>query len=251
MRFLSLLALLAAAWLPAQAQQVGRVEGRQVTPGGYYVNAQPGEPTTRVAIWGSVPRAGVYELGRGFDAEALVALAGGPLALNAGERDLDLVIRMRRGERVLFDMPFQRFAASPAGATDLQDGDVVEIDIDRSTRVSVWGTVARPGLYAVPADATVREALSEAGGPDLPALRNREKQEVTFRHVRGATGEVIYDGPLADLPPSTEAIQDGDILEVNVRTLQRWTTRDTLTAFGVAASTVVAATQVYRVLNTN
>lgn len=252
MRLLSLFGLLALVLLPvSQAQQVGRVEGRQATPGGYYINAQPGEPTTRVAVWGNVPRPGVYELGRGFDAEALVGLAGGPLRLANDERDLDLVIRMRRGEAALFEMPFAQFASSDAGGTELRDGDVVEIDVDRTTRVSVWGTVSRPGIYAVPADATVREALGEAGGPALPALRNREDQEITFRHVRGATGEVVYEGPLADLPPSAEPVRDGDLLEVNVRTLQRWTTRDTLTVVGVAVSAVVAATQVYRVLEGN
>ena len=54
LRTLAALAALTLAALPATAQTVGRVEGRQATPGGYFVNARAGEPTTRVYVWGTV-----------------------------------------------------------------------------------------------------------------------------------------------------------------------------------------------------
>ena len=249
MRFLSLLALLAAAWPPAQAQQVGRVEGRQVTPGGYYVNAQPGEPTTRVYVWGSVLRPGVYEVGPGFDVASLVALAGGPARLNADERDLAVEVQVQRDDAVLLQTDFEALAERAASVGALRDGDVIVLSLDRETRVAVWGDVAQPGLYAVPAGASVQTVLALAGGPRGTPLRNTDRRENALRYVR-ASGETLYDGPLAELPPDLAAapVQSGDLLEVESRARQRWSTRDTLTLVGVGISAVVAVTQVVRVL---
>lgn len=250
MRTLPLLALLAGLTAAADAQQVGRVEGRQATPGGYYVNAQPGEPTTRVYVWGRVLRPGVYEVGPGFDVPSLVALAGGPAALDRDERDLTVEVEVQRGDALLLRTDFAALSERATAVGELRDGDVIELSLDRDTRVAVWGDVAQPGLYAVPEGASVQTALALAGGPRGTALRNRDRRETALRYVRGASGETVYDGPLADLPPdlAASAVQDGDLLEVESRARQRWGTRDTLTALGVAASGVIAVTQLIRTL---
>ena len=85
LRGLVALALLAPLSLssPARAQETGRVENRQATPGGYYVNFRPGEPTTRVSVWGAVRNPGVYEVGPEFDVETVLSLAGGPIRPSA------------------------------------------------------------------------------------------------------------------------------------------------------------------------
>lgn len=243
-------ALLFLASAPSTAQVVGRTEGREVTPnGGYVVNAKPGLPTTRLSVWGQVVRPGVYEVGPDFDLATVVALAGGPRELSFQERNLGLRIEVYRGGDQIYAAPADAIGLDPSALPEIRDGDVAVVAPDRSVRVNVWGTVMSPGLVVLGPNDTVSDAISLAGGPRTVAIVGNNTRTVELTVTRGTTGRVLYDGALTDLPPSIadQGLQDGDILMVEVRDRVGWQTRDTLTVAGIAVSSVLAITQIFRV----
>ena len=250
---LLLVALLGFLSAPAHAQELGRIEGRQASPQGYYINAVPGLPTTRLSVWGYVARPGVYEVGSDFDLSTVLSLAGGPSPLATGEQNLELELRVFRDAREIYAAPVDQLALGTETLPQIQDGDIVELVPDRTIRVNVWGTVRDPGLKTIGPSDTIRSVLSQAGGPTLGAIRGNTSREVTLRVTRAATGDVVYDGPLEDLPAAANQTQlaDGDVLAVEVRERDGWETRDTLTVVGVVLSAALTATQVVRLLDGN
>ncbi|MEO0558681.1 MAG: SLBB domain-containing protein [Bacteroidota bacterium] len=241
----------------ASAQETGRVEGRQATPGGYYVNYRPGEPTTRISVWGAVRNPGVYEVGPEFDIETVLSLAGGPirpsarsttLARSASVTDpLDVMIRVFRGGtgEPLYEASLDDFVSNESRQPALRDGDVIEVAAQPSARVSVWGAVNNPGLYEVGSGYDVEDVLSLAGGPQLRPLIDNTRRTVHIAVYR-ATGpgsgpvfEATMDAFIAN-PSAHPPLQDGDIIEVTMREKRGWTGRDTLTLLGVTASAGIA-----------
>ena len=241
----------------ATAQQTGRVEGRQATPGGYYINFRPGEPTTRVSVWGAVRNPGVYEVGTGFDIETVLSLAGGPirpsarsttLARSASVTDpLDVMIRVFRGGtgEPLYEASLDDFVENESRQPALQDGDVIEVAAQPFARVSVWGAVNNPGLYEVGSGYDVEDVLSLAGGPQLRPLVDNTRRTVQIAVYRagGPGSGPVFEASLDDFianPASHPALQDGDVIEVTMREKRGWTGRDTLTLLGVTASAGIA-----------
>ena len=255
--------LLAAAALavgcsvPATAQETGRVEGRQATPGGYYINFRPGEPTTRVSVWGAVRNPGVYEVGPEFDVETVLSLAGGPirpsarsttLARSASVTDpLDVMIRIFRGgtSEPLYEATLDDFVENESRQPELRDGDVIEVAAQPVARVSVWGAVNTPGLYEVGSSYDVEDLLSLAGGPQLGTLvdNNRRTVEIAVYRAGGPGSGPVFEATLEEFvsnPSAHPALQDGDVIQVTTREKRGWTGRDTLTLLGVAASAGIA-----------
>ena len=230
---------------------LGRSEDRVATPGsGYVLNTRPGQATTRISVWGSVLRPGVYDVGPDFDLASVIAHAGGPRELGMAERNLRLVTQVYRDGQPIFSGPADASGLDAATLPSMRDGDVVVILPDRSVRVNVWGSVVSPGLVVLGPEDTVRDAISLAGGPDVATIRGNATRTIQLSVTRGATGDVLYEGLLSDLPIETDqaGLTDGDILEVVVRERAGWEVRDTLSVAGIAISSVIAVTQVIRTL---
>ena len=259
MRALAVLALIltasASAQPPTQGGSLGVIEGRQVTPGGYFVNAQPGQAITRVNVWGRVARPGVYDLGPEFDLMGVLTLAGVSSECTPMEGDPELVLRLYRAGRgtPVYEATLQSFL-NTSEPPAIQYGDVIEVEYETAARVAVVGAVARPGTYEVGPSFSARDAVALAGGPDYTPLRANETRETTVRIYRGdvADGIPTYQETLATFlsGPSPDLL-DGDVIEIDSVTDSGWTTRDTLTAAGVATSGVIAVVQIIRFLNTS
>lgn len=248
MRLALALLLVAFAAAPADAQEVGRIENRQATPGGYFINAQPGESTTRVYVLGAVRTPGVYEIGAGFDLAGVFALAGGPEdydRLPSRElRDPELVIRLlREGSREpAYEARLADFLADPASHPTLRDGDTITASREGVLRVYVWGSVRTPGLYEVGPGYDAPAMLSLAGGPLVTTLRNRDRRTTTVRVLRPGTDVPLFDGPIDafTLDAGAIALRDGDVIEVEVRERTPFSLRDTITVIGGVAGVVTA-----------
>ena len=264
---LAALAALAAASLlsPAAAQETGRAENRQATPGGYYVNFLPGEPTTRVSVWGAVRTPGVYEVGPEFGIEMVLSLAGGPIRPSARSTTLgrsasvtdplDVMIRVyRRGTaEPFYQATLDAFVGGETTQPALRDGDVIEVAATPAARVAVWGAVNNPGLYEVGSGYDVEDVLSLAGGPQLRPLVDNTRRTVdiaVYRAGSPGTGPV-YAASMAEFVANSGGhpdLRDGDVIEVTMRERRGWTSRDTLTLMGLAASSVIAAATLIRTL---
>jgi protein involved in polysaccharide export with SLBB domain len=122
---------------------------------------------------------------------------------------------------------------------------------ERSTQVSVIGTVRAPGFYTISDGLDLGEVLALAGGPAITALAPDFEQTVTIRLFRGdATRDLIYEATLDEFVRDATAyprLADGDLIEVSTVNRRMRTYRDTLTVVGAAASVVLAITQVVRI----
>lgn len=116
----------------AHAQEFGRLEQIETNAPLYYF-LRPGEATTRVYLWGSIPAPGYYEVGPGVTLEQLLTLSGGPLipTESQGSR-VETTVRLYRqqdGARaLLYERGLVEFLQRPADAPDLVDGDVVVVE---------------------------------------------------------------------------------------------------------------------------
>ena len=239
---------LAACTLAAtpSAQVLGRTEGRQVSGEGYYLYAVPDEPTIRVAVQGDVPRTGVYDLGRGFDLSALLAMAGGPSAAAAPDprdprdlRDPEVRIRLRRGagREVAYEVDYDALVTGAAAAPDLADGDVVLVETVYERGVYVWGAVRNPGFFEVGPDVDAVRLLALAGGPQGDGARAQDVvTDATVAVIRPGAG-VVYQASLEAFVIGTDVpdLADGDALQVEVVQRNRFTFRDGLSVVGSLA----------------
>ena len=254
MRRLAVLAFLAASAVasaqpPGERGVLGLLEGREATPGGYFYNALPGQPVTRVYVWGRVLRPGVYDVGPDFDLGGVLSMAGVSSERTPLEGEPQLMLRLFRPGQTdpVYEAPVEQFVADPS-APDIRYGDVIAVEAEGVARVAVIGAVLRPGTYEVGPTFTSRDALALAGGPRLDPLEAGVERTTTVLIYRtGGEGEPDYRGTLQSfLTGSAPALMDGDVLEVETRLDPGWSTRDYLTAAGVVTSGVIAAVQLYR-----
>lgn len=244
----------------ASAQVLGRTEGRQASSEGYYLYALPNEPTTRVAVQGDVPRTGIYDLGRGFDLSAVLAMAGGPSVLAALDpldprdlRDPRVRVRLRRGDGrdVVYETDYQALVAGESVAPALADGDVVVVETLYERGVYVWGAVRNPGFFEVGPDVDAVRLLALAGGPQGDGARAEDvATDATVAVIRPGAG-VIYEASLERFVIGTDlpALADGDALQVEVVQRNRFTFRDGLTIVGSVAAVVLAALRIVDATN--
>lgn len=245
--------LLAAFAAPASAQVLGRTDGRQApsTPG-YYINALPNEPTIRVAVQGDVPRTGIYDLGRGFDLSALLAMAGGPSAavrdpLDPRDlRDPRVRVRLLRGDarETAYEADYQTLLTG--GSPPLADGDVLLVETLYERGVYVWGAVRSPGYFEVGPDVDAVRLLALAGGPQGDGARAEQVvTDATVAIIRPGAG-IVYQASLEEFVIGTDlpSLVDGDALQVEVVQRNRFTFREGLS---VAGSIVTLAFVVYQI----
>ncbi len=244
----------------ASAQVLGRTDGREASAAGYYVNALPNEPTIRVAVQGDVPRTGIYDLGRGFDLNALLAMAGGPSVFaNLDPRDLrdlrDLrdprvQVRLRRGDgrEVVYETDYQALLTGESAAPILADGDVVLVETLYERGVYVWGAVRDPGFFEVGPDVDAVRLLALAGGPQGDGARAQDViTDATVAIIRPNAG-VIYQASLEEFVIGTglPSLADGDALQVEVVQRNRFTFRDGVSVVGSVAAVVAVVLSLIR-----
>ena len=246
-------ALLAATLLPpVSAQVLGRTDDRQLEGGqGYYLNALPGEPTVRVSVEGDVPRTGVYDLGRGFDLQSLVLMAGEPEVQELDPRDPTLTVSLFRTSGttrdLAFSAPYDEVAQGRSEALALVDGDVVGITVSFGRGVYVWGAVREPGYFEVGPGVDAVRLLALAGGPVGDGVRDdRQTAETTVTILRSGQG-TVYESTLEAFVTGAGVpdLAAGDAIQVEVVRRNRFTFRDGLSIVGSVAAVLLVALQVF------
>lgn len=125
---------------------------------------------------------------------------------------------------------------------------------ERTSQVSVLGTVRAPGLYVVSAGTTLGELLALSGGPNAGPRSNEVERTTTVRLYRATTGgtrEAIYDRSAEAFARDAEGypvVLDGDVLEVTTLERRLWSFRDTLTIVGGVSTAVIAVIQIVNAL---
>jgi protein involved in polysaccharide export with SLBB domain len=120
----------------------------------------------QVAIFGGINKPGVYELKRGETVGDLIRMAG---ALSPGA-SMTSVMRLSIGDRStgFVALPQDSFAQTALVTGDVvtvQDGSGVLVPADRMFfRVKIEGQVAKPGVYLLPPNTSLRDAITKAGG---------------------------------------------------------------------------------------
>ena len=173
--------------------------------------------TATAYVFGAVARPGPYQLVQERALLHLLAQAGG----TAPTADLRTVLITHHdavaGERaVRFDLE----AYQEGGAQDLpeiRDGDTVTVPVNR---ITVVGSVVKPGPLELPSKATVADALAAAGGPGEDADLSRvvlsragdngvERQTINLEQYLYEPGEA----------PPMPRVQAGDVVAVEAGTV--------------------------------
>jgi protein involved in polysaccharide export with SLBB domain len=159
--------------------------------------------TVQVNIIGEVNTPGTYSLSSLSTVLNALYAAGGPT--NKGTfRDIKLV---RNGqETVSFDMYKYLTEGSQEGNNVLRDQDVIIVS-SYISRVSINGSVKRPGLFELKPNETLKNLLKYTSG----FTSNAYKDMVIVERISGDARRVVeIDLKNAD----SEILKDGDILEV-------------------------------------
>lgn len=121
---------------------------------------------------------------------------------------------------------------------------------ERTSQVTVLGTVRAPGLYLVSAGTNLGELLGLAGGPYAGPVSNEVERKTTIRLYRvgeGGTREVLYersDEAFARDANAYPVVLEGDVVEVVTTERRLRTYRDTLALVGSIAGIAVVILQV-------
>lgn len=133
------------------------------------VTLQPGdvinilsEATVRVTISGKVVRPGAYDIEEGQGIIEALASAGG----NRPEAALSKTKVLRKGEEIPVDLYAAITKGEVTNNIKLENGDSIIVP-EIFSRVSVMGTVNRPGTHLMPDGIpyTLTQAIGDAGGP--------------------------------------------------------------------------------------
>jgi hypothetical protein len=117
--------------------------------------------------------------------------------------------------------------------------------------VKVWGAVRTPGIFQVELDSDLLDVLTLAGGPLYDREVPNVERTVTVRLSRGSQGarSIVFEQPLDDLVTqaiSMPALQDGDVVSVEVDVRQRFGWRDGLTLLSTAGTVAVLVLNILR-----
>jgi hypothetical protein len=111
-------------------------------------------------------------------------------------------------------------------------------------RVSVWGAVAKTGIYEIPADARLNTLLSIAGGPRLGVREYADEKTIIMNLVRDTESgqQTVFEQTMEDELKVTEEnppLQDGDVLTVQSFLVEGVDWRDVLNIGSSVASLAV------------
>lgn len=163
-----------------------------------------------LSVLGTVKNAGIFEFKDGWRVSQVIAAAGG---LNVPD-DLAAVV-VNRGSKIILDaplLPILRDQTSPQNIA-LKVGDVLRF-YERSARISVAGSVAKPGPFSVPIGSSIVEAVGLAGGPTEDASLSR----ATLRRANGRIIAVdLYKALRLGDKTQNFRVQEGDSLVIPAR----------------------------------
>lgn len=126
------------------------------------------DATIRINVVGQVQHPGQLDIQDGQGAAEAVAAAGGQIE---GSSALSKAVIRREGKDIPVNLYDVMVKGNPSANVALQTGDSLYIP-QVYERVSVVGTVNRPGSHAIPdgRDYTLSDAIADAGGPAQKAL---------------------------------------------------------------------------------
>ena len=163
-----------------------------------------------LSVYGTVKNAGIFEFKDGWRVSQVISAAGG-LAVSD---DLAGVV-VNRGNKIILDaplLPILRDQSSPQNIA-LKVGDAVRF-YERSARINVSGSVAKPGPFTVPLGSSIVEAIGLAGGPTEDASLSR----ATLRRANGRIVEVdLYKALRLGDKTQNFRVLEGDSLIIPAR----------------------------------
>lgn len=124
---------------------------------------------------------------------------------------------------------------------------------EATVQVSVWGTVARPGIYEIPDSTELDKLLTMAGGaPMEPRQENREASKVMVRMYRPeGDGErsLLFESNLDAMlagDVTYPTLRDDDIVTVEtIRPRGRFTWRDALSVLSSVGTVTLLALRIF------
>jgi protein involved in polysaccharide export with SLBB domain len=154
---------------------------------------------TRVTLKGQVKRQGRFELQPGESFNQLLAYAGG--FYDDAYRASVNVTQLTEKEKKIIDVPSSSFSTYTPASSDVIT--VGKIQNSYANRVSIYGSVFRPGDYEMEPDMTLKQLIEKAGGVKEDAFLQRgvisrlnadlSPASVSFGVAKIITGtEVIY-----------------------------------------------------------
>jgi polysaccharide export outer membrane protein len=170
----------------------------------------------QVAILGAVEKPGFYELIGKRTILDIIALSGG-ISENAG-KELLLIRRSSANKadltyKINLEELFSR--GNPALNKTLQEGDVINVPVDKIINIYVLGAVNNPGALAVKQseNITVLQAIAKAGGFSERAAKTRVKIVRQLASGKKRTIKInvkdIINGKKEDM-----LLQEGDVIVV-------------------------------------
>ncbi len=170
----------------------------------------------KVAVLGAVEKPGFYELIGARTILDIIALAGG-INENAGKELL--LIRKASSNKVdlTYNISLEELFSkgNPALNKTLQEGDVINIPIDKIINIYVLGAVNNPGALAIKQSEyiTVLQAIAKAGGFSERAAKSRVK---IIRQLASGNKETIKINVKDIINGKKEDIllQKGDVIVV-------------------------------------
>jgi protein involved in polysaccharide export with SLBB domain len=165
-----------------------------------------------ITVNGLVRNPGNYPLPEGSGVLQAIAQAGGQTTTSE-----KTVVTVRRGDAVL-PVNVTRAIFDPTSDVPLRNGDLVQLSEPQIIRVQVTGQVRTPGELRISPNATVLDALAQAGGLSITAEAARISvvRDVSGRQKALEINAVsLLEG--SDLRQNTR-LQEGDVVSVtNVR----------------------------------
>lgn len=162
---------------------------------------------------GQIKTPGGYELPEGSGVLAAIAQAGGLLKLP--EQTITTIVR--GGQTIPINLPKLLRSADLSGDMPLQNGDIINVSEPDVIRVQVTGLtrVQAAEPLRLPLNATLQDALANAGGPTSPP------QDIVINVLRRSddgTPQILKVDPVAlisrgDLTQNVK-LRDGDLISV-------------------------------------
>ncbi len=106
---------------------------------------------------------------------------------------------------------------------------------EATMKVQVLGAVRAPGLYELGRGTSVSTLLALSGGPLLDVRQRNNKRTVTLRLWRSGHTQPYYETILEQAvarPETSPAMQEGDVLMVEIEEKQKFGWRDAFTIVG-------------------
>lgn len=173
---------------------------------GFELNVTMGQlRSIQIFVLGNARQPGTYTVSSLSTLVNALFISGGPSPTGSMRR-----IELRRGNHMItqFDVYDLLQKGDTSHDVRLLPGDVIYIP-PAGAQVGITGSVGAPGIYELKDDATIEDAVREAGGSSNLAATDR----VLLERIENHASRLVDDFPL-DAAGLKRPLHDGDILEV-------------------------------------